>query len=165
MCYNGKDRDFQFEFKCENKGKEAGEFDLIRGGFAWLESFGVDSWVKLSVDSWLLDEDKIVAIIEKMQSKKAHYAGAMWDNDNELSTDIFFADTVFMKAFCSGKLDRKIEKYAFEVARKCGPMYLIPERGRAAREEPGRWSVPELGWCMFHDLHKNIDFAKSYKVK
>jgi hypothetical protein len=164
LCYNGFRKNFPSNFWCLNKGKEAGEFDLIRGGFKFIKE-NKNPWIKLSIDSWMLDESKVIEILEAMKSKKAHYAGAMWDNDNELSTDIFFASPEYMKVFCEGTLDRKIEKYAFEVAKKLGPMHLIPERGRAAREAPGRWSVPALGWCMFHDLQKNIDFMKEYRLK
>ena len=163
FCYNGENKDQASDFRVANKGIQLGEHELITGGFGLLLPHAAKWWFKLSVDSWPVDEKKLIGVIDAAEGAGAHYAGSGWDCPDELSTDIFFADTAFMKSFCGGFNGKKLEKHAFATAKKTGNYYIIPERPSGARNLPGRWSVPELGWTMSHNLNNNLEFARSYR--
>ena len=138
--------------------------ELIVGGFNKLKSTGCDKWIKLSVDSWLCDEKVVIGLLNKMTEQNYHYAGCKWYNrDNQYSTDIIFADTLFMQKFTDyimASPQRKIdlEHVAAGIAKQIGGAYMIPERTLP----PHRCICPPLGWTMQHELKKNVEFLKAY---
>lgn len=172
FCYNGT-KNIPADFKCKNRGMTPGDCDMITGGYYFLRNNGVKNWIKLSVDSWLVDESKIISIFEAMEKVRAVYGGCRWDTAANFSTDIMFVredNFQFMREFVAGMANEignhNIEWLAGKIARKCGRFYMIPERD-GVPVAPGKFRhvVPALGWCMFHDLQKNIDFMNEYRVK
>ena len=164
FCYNGNDKNLECDYRCENRGLQIGDGQLICGGYNHLKGNGINKWIKLSVDSWLCNERIILEYFQKMEVLKYHYMGCIWKNDFQAySTDVIFADTYFMKTFVDNfKHDGKIlEKYAFEIAQKTGGSCLIKER--VVRDDLTRFNVPALGWTMDHDLQKNIEFLNKYR--
>ena len=164
LCYNGNRRDFPAQFRIGNFGKEQGDFDLISGGYSMLCGNGVNRWMKICVDSWPTNEPKLFEILYQMEAMKCHFSGFRWDHNGEIATDIFFADSMFMKRFSSGKLSTKIEKHAQHVVSECGNHIILPGRGKYARESPGRWAAPDIGFTMSHELKDNYAFAKKAGV-
>ena len=61
-CYSGVKEDVECDFRCSNRGHIEGDTDLMIGGYNLLKDNGVDKWIKLSVDSWLIDEEKIIEL-------------------------------------------------------------------------------------------------------
>ena len=167
FCYNGKDINFPCDFRCRNRsGYFARQTDgeLTAGGFQKLRGNGFDKWVKLSVDSWLCKEQIILDLFAKMDANHYHYVGCKWyGRDNQYSTDIIFADTLFMQKLTDFILAHPNRKQDFEhcaahVAGLTGGAYMIPERTLP----PHRCVCPPLGWTMLHDLNKNIETAKKF---
>lgn len=68
------------------------DYELTILGYDFLKKNGTTNWIKLSVDSWLIDEDKIINIFEDLESKNCVYANDKWYSHINLSTDIFFAN-------------------------------------------------------------------------
>jgi hypothetical protein len=152
FCYNGMSN-MDCNFRCDNPGLSAGDGKMICGGFNALKNNGVHRWIKLSVDSWLCNEQVILTLLDLMDSKKLHYIGSDWDKTG-FSTDIMFADSIFMNEFVvSFKPDIKLEKQCKQTAYKLGFFHIIPNRGRSENLI--------LGWTMQHDLKKNLEFLNA----
>lgn len=170
-CYSGIRSDVVCDFRCKNRGHIEGETDLIIGGYNALKNNGVKNWIKLAVDSWLLDEDKILNIFDVMEKNKYSYAGNYWVAEQWFSTDIFFSidnEFNFMKKFSEEaihyitQIDYSIEGFIADLARR-GGYYIIPEREPIKNaSSPTRFEVKSLGWTMQHDLNLNLKFMNEY---
>ena len=131
-------------------------------------------WIKLSVDSWLLDEDKIIKIFELMQEHDCPYGGNIWYIRQNMSTDICFFDTSKYNLLQEisdhhtsffDHLHAIVNPHGFEHL-----MYFISRQYNQliiANREPldastTRWCVPDIGWTMYHDISKNINFLSQY---
>jgi len=165
-CYNGtKPQDYACIFRCLNRGKQLGEIDLIRGGFNLLEKNSINHWIKIGVDCWLLDEQKLIDIFNDMEKKGCHYGGYRWEERNDrFGTEIFFAlGNALLADFIKGAEDyistnnKQVEDYMSIIAKK-HPWYIIKERDKPFL----RNSVPALGWTMNHSVNKNIEFAQLF---
>lgn len=142
------------DYRCDNPGLSAGDGKMICGGFNALKNNGIHRWIKLSVDSWLCNEQVIFTLLDLMDSKKLHYIGSDWDKTG-FSTDIMFADSIFMNEFVNNITNIKLEKHCKNIAHKLGFYHIIPNRGRSLNTT--------LGWTMQHDLKKNLEFLNAQK--
>ena len=170
-CYSGDNQNEICDFKCKNRGHVEGDTDLMIGGYNVLKNNGVNKWIKLGVDSWLIDEKKIIDIFNIMEKNNFMYSGNTWGSEKYFSTDIFFVienDFEFMKKFTEGainyieNIDYSIEGWMRILAMSSNRFYHIPER------EPifgNRFSVESLSWTMKHDLNENIEQANIYLKK
>jgi hypothetical protein len=188
LCYSGENNEFLSDVKIKNvinggRGNDHHEhaclyadsdYELTMSGYNFLKNNGVNNWVKLSVDSWLIDEDKIINIFEELESQECVYAGNIWYAHINLSTDIFFANTkkynIFEDLEKHGKefLDwlyyNKIPT-GFENLMRYIVIphdYLIINDREPLNADKTRWMCPELGWAMSHDLGTNISFYEKY---
>ena len=173
-CYSGVKPDVTCDFRCQNRGHIEGDTDLVIGGYNVLKDNGVKNWIKISVDSWLLDEDKILGIFDTMEKNDQVYAGCRWTGDPWFATDIFFSrdnDYRFMEKFATGaihyitQVDYSIEGFIANLAKQSGRYYMIPERDPVTGNCGTRFEVASLGWCMYHDLAQNLKFMEEYKKK
>jgi hypothetical protein len=151
------------------------DMELTVGGYEFLKNNNVQNWVKLSVDSWLIDEDIIIQILQEMKNKKCAYAGNLWYSKHRFSTDIIFANTEINNIFEDFKTHGKaFFDFLYEIKSPGGFeefMKFIGEqydRLIIMDREPltpniTRWGVDKLGWTMKHDLHANIEFYNNYK--
>jgi hypothetical protein len=171
-CYSGVKPDVVCDFRCANRGHIEGDTDLMIGGYNFLKNNGVSKWIKISVDSWLLDEDKILDIFDIMDKNDQVYAGCRWTGDPWWSTDIFFSrdnDYHFMEKFTSTAInyittvDYSIERCIADVAKGYGKYYMIPERDPVPGNYGTRFVVDALGWVMYHDLNENLKYLEEYK--
>jgi hypothetical protein len=170
-CYSGVRNDIVCDFRCVNRGHIEGDTDLMIGGYNFLKNNGVKYWIKLSVDSWLLDEDKILDIFNIMEQNDHFYAGCRWTGDPWWSTDIFFSrenDYHFMEKFTGianhylTHTDYSIERCIADVAKGYGKYYMIPERDPVPGNYGTRFEVKALGWTMQHDLQANLKFMEEF---
>jgi len=171
-CYNGVNPDEVCDFRCGNRGHIEGDTDMMIGGYNLLKDNGVKNWIKLSVDSWLLDEQKVVDILNLMEEKDYVYAGCRWTGDPWFSTDVFFArenEFRFMHKYAKWaihyieKVDYSIERCIADLAKQSGKYYLIPERDPVPGNHGTRYVVEKLGWAMYHELDKNLEMLENYK--
>jgi hypothetical protein len=169
ITYNGVDNNFPAVYVGKNRGHQLGEYDCIIKGYETLVPIS-HRWVKLSVDSWLLNEEKILDIFKKMEENKCGFAGQYWNPDNkDISTDIMFVDTRFgnileiMKnnTFQNNNKKNKMEKYVYNLLIENNiKIHFIPERYPVHWEN--REKCEKLNWTMSHDLQENINCVKKY---
>jgi hypothetical protein len=168
LCYNGNDKNFTADFKCINKGHIEGEIDLIIGGYNLLKNNKINKWVKIGVDSWLLNEEKILSIFNEMDKQNSIYGGSYWNGYDRLSTDIFFASTEninFLEELNYLYGPPGIEFKMLQLINKFGGFYIIPERQYVDGCSGSRFVVESLGWVIQHDLRLNLKFVELYKQK
>jgi hypothetical protein len=189
LCYNGLDETFKSDFKCEYKpnggrGNDRhpsgcdyadADYELTMGGYDVLKNNGVRLWVKLSIDSWLLDEKKIIKILNNLISEDCAYGGSIWYEKYNMSTDIFFANTMNDNIFEDLKIyGVEFFDYLYSQPNPQGFEFLmtfmskqynrliINQRKLLHNGLGHRWSCPELGWTMSHNLNENILFKEKY---
>jgi hypothetical protein len=188
LCYNGLKNDFECDFKCEYKPNGGrgnnrhpsgvdfadADYELTMGGYNLLKSNGVNLWVKLSVDSWLLSENKIIQILDKLIKEDCAYGGNIWYKNSNMSTDIFFSNTTknnifedlyrygveFFDYLYSIPNPEGFEHLMYFISRQYNRL-IIKDR-EPLNSETTRWSCPKLGWTMNHILENNIEFKKNY---
>lgn len=189
LCYNGLDENFDSDFRCEykpnggrgNKRHPSGvdyadaDYELTMGGYNLLKSNGVNLWVKLSIDSWLLDENKLIQILENIENQDCAYGGNVWYRNINMSTDIFFANTKNKNIFEDmDKYGVKFFDYLYSIPNPQGfehLMYFVSRQydrliimdREKLYENSTRFKCPKLGWTMSHNLEENLKFMKEYK--
>lgn len=188
LCYSGDDGNFDCDVRIKNlinggRGNNHhqhaclyadSDYDLTISGYNYLKNNKVTNWIKLSVDSWLIDEDKIIEIFNQLKLQDCVYAGNKWYSFINLSTDIFFANTEnvdifedlkkYGKTFLDWLYDQKIPT-GFENLMRYIVIphnYLIINDREPLEADKTRWMCPELGWAMSHDLSTNILFYENY---
>jgi len=171
-CYSGVKPDEVCDFRCINRGHIEGDTDLIIGGYNFLKNNGVKKWIKISVDSWLLNENKILDIFDIMDKNDHTYAGCRWTGDPWFSTDIFFSRdndfhymeklTIWAIEYIS-QIDYSIEGCIATLAKQSGRYYMIPERDPVKGGYGTRFVVDALGWVMYHNLEDNLKYLEEYK--
>jgi hypothetical protein len=167
LSYNGESPDPDGIYVGPNRGHSLGEYDCIIKGYDSLES---DShrWIKLSVDSWLLNEEKILNIFHNMEKTQSGYAGYFWNEPNrDISTDIFFVDNRFgnifeimkEKEFPFFEHNKYLEQGVYHLLNENDvKIYLIEERNPIHWEN--REICEKLNWTMSHNLNENIEYVE-----
>lgn len=158
VCYNGDKNNIYHQVNRKYLVKSFGDSDLTIAGYDYLirQNDGY-RFIKLSIDSWLLDGDKIIAIFEEMEKRQVPYAGNRWHGADHpsLSTDIFFADTRFGNVFTELPVSGEFEVDMWKQVERIGKgFYTIPEREPV--HDTYRVEVPDLKWTMHHELEKNL---------
>ena len=188
ICYNGLNDDFNCHFRTVyqpnngrgNDGHQHGcpyaeaDLDLLLGGYDYLKDNGAHLWVKLSADSWMIDEDKIIQILDELEKTDCAYAGNFWYEYKNMSTDVFFSSTKVNNIFEEFK-KHKTEFFdqIYEVKSMQGlEMYvgfisrifdrLIIENREPMQADSTRWGVKSLGWTMSHAIGNNLNFVETY---
>lgn len=188
LCYSGNDDEFICDIKIKNlinggRGDNHHEhaclyadidYQLTILGYNHLKNNGVKNWIKLSVDSWLIDEQKIIDIFDELDTQNCVYAGNQWYTHINLSTDIFFVNTNNNNIF--EDLEKNGEEFlnwlyynkiptGFENLMRYTVIpydYLIINGREPLDADKTRWVCPELGWAMSHNLETNIVFYENY---
>jgi hypothetical protein len=189
LCYSGEDNNFQCDIKRKNvinggRGNNHHEhscpyvdmdYNLILDGYNLLKENGVKDWIKLSVDSWLLDENKILQIFNFLENNQCVYGGNYWYTHINLSTDIFFVNTrdhnIFNDLYTYGpkfldwlyynKIPTGLENLMRYIVIPYNHAIIMDREPMSA--DGTRWLCSKLGWCMSHDLGTNIEFLKKYQ--
>jgi hypothetical protein len=181
LCYNGENQDFAKISNVvlnQNSGHQSGEANLIIQGAKYAKKhFDSKLFIKLSIDSWLLNEDIILNIFNKMQEHNIAYAGNHWNNHYQLSSDICFINENVINFFepleiiCADMYKKNpsghgtaLESAFFHVVASSNNKYLIiPEREPVHDEF--RFKCHELNWTMSHSLEENIEYLNKYSNK
>jgi hypothetical protein len=167
LCYNGNDPSFPADIRLQNTGHQKGDYDLTIAGYRKIRDNLCPRFIKIGIDSWLLDEDKIISIFDKMATINAAVGTSHWfvnhqRPDHSYATDIMFMDTRMGEVL--GKINPPgcFEAELWNAVKENNlNAYVIPERNPG--DGPCRWSCPALGWTMEHNLQKNIAFAKRWR--
>jgi hypothetical protein len=190
VCYSGIDDSFECDFRMKNvinggRGDNHHphssphvdmDFDLMMAGYEILKNNNVTNWIKLSVDSWLIDERKIVDILNFLKNEDCVYGGNYWYTHINLSTDIFFLNTKhynifedlkkhgkhFLDWLYNNKIPTGLENLMRYIVIPHNHAIIIEREPLNA--ESTRFLCPNLGWCMSHDLGTNIEFLKNYQT-
>lgn len=171
IAYTGNNCDFPCNVKLENRGHSRGDYDCIVHGYLNAKNKAPQTtrFIKIGVDSWLLNEDVILDIFHKMELEQAGYGGIWWDShQDDISTDIFFVDTRFGNAFdvmiqndVPDHLTPRLELYMRQILDFTKiKIHLIMDRWPSWSQF--RWSCEKLGWTMSHNLEENIKFKNNY---
>lgn len=175
LCYDGLDENFKKEANIviENTGHQHGEASLILNGFQYAEkNFKSNCFVKLSIDSWLLNEDVILNIFDYMERNQICYAGNFWNTTYQLSVDIFFIDNNngnFLESFQEQHQNIENLKYGgsalenilFDSINSKQYKYTII-KDRDPVHPNNRFCCVPLVWTMSHELEENINFMKIF---
>lgn len=175
LCYDGVDENFKKEANVviENTGHQHGEAMLILNGFEYAKkNFKSNCFVKLSIDSWLLNENVILNIFNHMDQNHICYAGNFWNTNYQLSVDIFFIDKNngdFLESFKEQHQNIENLKYGgsalenilFDSIHSKQYKYSIIE-DRNPVHPNNRFCCMSLGWTMSHELKENLNFMKIF---
>ena len=175
LCYDGVDENFKKEadIVIENTGHQHGEASLILKGFEYAEKyFTTNCFVKVSIDSWLLNEDVILNIFNHMNQNHICYAGNFWNTNYQLSVDIFFIDKNngnFLESFKEQHQNIENLKYGgsalenilFNSINSKQYKYTII-KDRDPVHPNNRFCCVPLGWTMSHELEENIKFMEIF---
>jgi hypothetical protein len=181
LAYNGDSDQFKqnSSIVLPNYGHQKGEATLILAGFKYAkENFpNCKKFIKLGMDSWLLDENVITDIFDRTDRHKSCYAGNFWSYEHieirhHLSTDVFFVNEDYGDFYENYSRQKGlIETLPFnglimeDIMYNCivnigSPITIIEER------EPvhpnNRMECKKLNWIMSHDLNENIHFMNNY---
>lgn len=169
LVYTGKNTDFNPTVRIANRGHSRGDYDCMVAGYNYLKENKCTRWIKIGIDSWLLDEDVLINKFNEMEKNACGYSGIWWDSHHDdISTDIFLADTLFGNVFeaiskhdVPENLTPRLELYMAKVLQAYSiKTLLLMERDPCWSHY--RWNCPALGWTMSHKLQENLDFAKKY---
>lgn len=166
IAYNGNINSFPCDIKIQNRGHQLGDIDLTLNAYNSFRN-GVSKFVKLGIDSWLLNEDIVIDIFNELDSKQACYAGNYWfENSQEsLSTDIFFSNIEYGNIFENFIWDGKyFETSLFASIKKMNSKILIINE-REPVHPANRFKVIPLSWTMSHSLKENLSEYWHYHYK
>jgi len=165
VVYNGTDPDFDCDVRLEkNSGLQFGDFEMTKKGFEFFQEKNDSTlFVKLSIDSWLMNEKVLIDIFHYCKTYRVPYAGNYWNTNAQLSTDIFFADIAYGNVFEELKPDGPVfENCMFNaVARLGGRFYILHPREPVHPDN--RNECKALNWVMYHELEKNVEIWNDYK--
>jgi len=165
VCYNGYRSDFPCTIRMTNSGHQRGDKELTLAGYRWHQQNNTClRYIKIGIDSWLLDEDAIITIFEDMDKAEACYGGNRWEREDKplLATDIIFADLHHGDPFIEFAEDGpSFEWWMYEaLKRRRLKTHMIWQR--IPVHPDNRHVCGPLKWTMEHDLQKNIENAKKW---
>jgi len=165
ICYSGDMDSFPCHIRVANRGHQLGDIDLTLLGYNYLKSNGFSKFIKISIDSWLLNDLKLVDIFKFMEAQQSAYAGNLWFSEQSpsLATDIIIADTRFGNIFESFAWDNHFfETSLFSTIIK-NQFHALILKHRVPVVPDFRFCCPGLDWIMDHDLKKNLEYLWAYK--
>ena len=163
LCYNG-DGDIDCDVRLARESLHLGDYRMTMDGFRRCQHSRI---IKLSVDTWLLDEAVIRRIFDRLAATRKPYAGNYWiENRRGLATDMIFADLRWGNIFDHWRYDpaRGIEVTLEEAVGKIGRGFLELTERHPVHEE-NRHECPALGMVAHHDLALNLSRKASLVQK
>ena len=173
LCYNGSIPDFEkTEFprtiRRPNMGLQHGDHDLTMSGYNHFKTLNDGfRFIKIGIDSFLLDEDMITHIFEVMERDQCCYAGNRWyDQDSpSLATDIMFLDTRFGNPLSPPhgmlKVGDSYEHWLWNSVLFNNLKWLEIQQ-RVPVHPNNRMECEKLKWTMHHQLQANLDNMKKW---
>ena len=165
LAYNGSNAGFPCRIRTANLGHSEGDLDLTMKGYGFhARTNQITRFIKIGIDCWLLDEDKIIKIFNDMERWRCGYGGNHWHAETELalSTDVFFADTRFGNIFQFLKQGHGDFEWRAHVACEDGNIkrHMIPER--IPVHPHNRAECAALKWAMHHHLGSNLTCVREW---
>ena len=172
ISYNGDIDSFPYQVRlATNEGHQLGNMGLTLAGYRYLKANGHTRFIKIGIDCWLLDEDKIIDIFASMEDGQCAYAGNQWfPRQHSWSSDIIFADIRFGDIFENFQMDSApcFElSVALTIDQNNYKVFTIPERVPVVDlvgGELNRWDCKPLHWVMRHELISNLKVLWDYRA-
>jgi len=168
VVYNGSNPDFQCTLRRPNMGHQHGDHDLTMTGFNHFRTLNDGfRFIKIGVDSFLLDENVLIHIFETMEKERACYAGNRWHNEDSpsLSTDVIFLDTRFGNPLNPPHGMEKdaddFEQWMWKSVHRRNLKWLEIQQRKPVHPD-NRMECEELKWTMHHQLDKNLDNMRNW---
>jgi hypothetical protein len=156
LAYNGDDPEFPCDLRRDNHGHQHGDRDLTLAAYS---TFTTSSrYIKLGIDSFLLEEQVLIDIFTRMEKAGCCYAGNRWGNESEesLATDVIILDTRFGDPLKDLPTEGpSYEHWLFNNVRRLGLKALML-RERIPVHPHNRMECPPLRWTMHHQLQQNL---------
>ncbi len=163
VCYNGSDPEFPADIRRDNLGHQRGDKDLTLAGYNhhWMTNSD-HRFIKIGIDTFLLNEQPIIEIFDRMEKAEACYAGNRWGNESEpsLATDIIFLDTRFGNPLCPPDgMEEDGPQYEFWMWNSVhkNKLKIISIDERIPVHPNHRLEFLQFSWTMHHQLENNID--------
>jgi tetratricopeptide (TPR) repeat protein len=169
IAYNGDSNTFPCDIKIENHGHQIGDIELTLAGYHFLKSNGVSRFIKIGIDSWLLDEGYLARIFAEMESEESAYAGNYWLPEENyysklsLSTDIIIANTRFGDIFEKFSWDQMgFETSLYKtITNNSFKVTFLEERNPV--HPYNRFACKGANWVMSHSYKENYMNWLNYK--
>lgn len=169
LCYNGNIPDFTCTIRRPNMGHSHGDHDLTMSGYNHFKTLNDGfRFIKIGIDTFLLDEEMILHIFETMEKDQCCYAGNHWhwQGDETLSTDIFFLDTRFGNPLNPPHGMERGEGADFErwmyLSIRNRKLKWLEIQQRIPVHPTNRLECEALKWTMHHQLDRNLDNMKKW---
>jgi hypothetical protein len=166
VCYNGNQSSFPCDVRLVNKGHQHGDLDLTVNGLAHLIQRGAQRrFIKIGVDTLLLNESVLMNIFWEMERNMCCYAGNRWGSEQEPSyaTDIIFLDTQYGNPFdrLNSEDGASFEWWMFNAIKNASMKALIiPER--VPVHPRNRMECAALHWTMHHQFDNNVENMRKW---
>ncbi len=162
VIYSGSNKEFPCTLRRPHMPHSDGDLDLTLTGFNHLRTMNDGfRFIKMGIDTLLLDEGAVIEIFLAMERAGACYAGNAWHgNDSEsLSTDIIFLDTRFGNPLNPPhgleKDGADFEKWMWQSMRHRG-LKCLNIAARDPVHPNNRMECAKLKWTMHHQLENNV---------
>lgn len=163
VVYNGNNPDFPCTLRRPNLGHQHGDHDLTMTGYNHFKTLNDGfRFIKIGIDTFLLDEDVIIHIFQTMEQEHCCYAGNHWhiDDPQTLATDIMFLDTRFGNPLNPphgmAKDGADYEKWLWQSIRHRNLKWLEIQQRRPVHPTY-RMECESLRWTMHHQLDRNLE--------
>lgn len=169
IAYNGSDPNFPCTLRRPNMGHQHGDHDLTMTGFNHFRTLNDGfRFIKIGIDSFLLDENFLIHIFDTMQKERACYAGNPWHNEDSpsLSTDVIFLDTRFGNPLNPPHGMEKdgddYESWLWKSIHKRNLKWLEIQQRKPVHPD-NRMECEELKWTMHHQLQANLENMRKWR--
>jgi hypothetical protein len=168
IAYNGPRHDFQCNVRRPNMGLQHGDHDLTVSGYNHFRTLNDGfRFIKIGIDTFLLDEKLIVHIFETMERGQCCYAGNRWHHEDSptLATDIIFLDTRFGNPLDPphgmAKVGHDYESWMWHSIHSKNLKWLEIEQ-RKPVHMANRHECEKLKWTMHHQLERNVENMRKW---
>lgn len=161
LCYNGSDPKFPADVRTRNRGHQEGDYDLTVLGLDYLRQRNdCRRFIKIGIDTFLLNEAALMNIFWEMEQSMCCYAGNHWGSEEEPSyaTDIIFLDALYGDPLkdMDIKDGASYEWWMFNSIKNKGLKAMMIQ-DRVPVHPNNRHECAALHWTMHHELEKNIE--------
>jgi hypothetical protein len=168
IAYNGSKADFPCTLRRPNMGHQHGDHDLTMTGYNHFKTINDGfRFIKIGIDSFLLDENYLIHFFDMLPVSSCCYAGNRWHSEesNSLATDIMFLDTRFGNPLNPPhgmtKDGDDYEQWMWQsMQRNNLHTMFIPYRTPV--HPNNRLECEPLKWTMHHQLERNFDNMRKW---
>jgi len=168
IAYNGSDDSFPCDVRRPNMGHSHGDHDLTMSGYNHFKTINDGfRFIKIGIDTFMLNEDALIWIFNDMEIAKSCYAGNYWhyEGSQSLATDIMFLDTRYGNPLNPPhgleKNGDDFETWMFNsVNGRKLPIMLLGSRTPV--HPSNRMECERYKWTMHHQLEANLENMRKW---